>query len=73
MHGQITKDLISCIQPDGFLDHKKFSSLHPMSDSLYKDLEKLASKGLISVDRDGMGRIVEFEATKALIDLGKII
>lgn len=73
MNGQITKDLISCIQSDGFLDHKRFATLHPLSNSLRKDLEILVSKGLITVDRDGMGEIVDFEPTQALIDLGKII
>ena len=73
MHGELTRDLISCIDKNGDLDRLRFLSLHPMGEALARDLDILEKRGYVTTDRDGSGNIVEFDITRKLLKLWESI
>lgn len=70
MKGEITKQIMSCMDEDGWIDHKKFSELYPSLSIINDALEELERKGFISVDRSDDG-IADFEPTLKLVELRK--
>lgn len=70
MHGEISRDLLACINDDGDLDQALFLSIRPMSRSLADALFELERLGYVSIDHNSMSPfgIADFDVNLSFIE-----
>ena len=71
MNGNLTRDIIACIDENDDFDMNKFLSMHPMTPQLEKSLNELEILGLVSIDRKYDNKINDFDITEAILKLRK--
>lgn len=73
MNGQLTRDLLACVDENNDFDIGKFLSAHPLSYQVEQALIKLEQLGYVTIDYKHDHHINDFDITEKLLSLRKSV